>query len=115
MVLVGDLPQNLRKDVEMYAGCVSGAIQRSDYLRAIAAAGFENITLQKEKMISIPEDILEKYLSEKEVQEFKKGQVGIFSTTVFAQKKPQSQNKRIFAPKTDANAVKGCTPNSGCC
>ncbi|WP_051203511.1 arsenite methyltransferase [Hugenholtzia roseola] len=116
VVLVGELPQNLRKDAEMYAGCVSGAIQKNDYLQAIKEAGFENITIQKEKTISIPDDILEKYLSEKEIQDFKKGEVGIFSITVFAQKDPQSEPaKRLFSPKKDTKNANTCAPNSGCC
>ena len=32
IVLVGDLPEALRKDAEMYAGCVAGAIQKSENL-----------------------------------------------------------------------------------
>ncbi|MFX5747707.1 methyltransferase domain-containing protein, partial [Acinetobacter baumannii] len=31
IVLVGQLPEALRKDAEMYAGCVSGAIQKEVY------------------------------------------------------------------------------------
>ena len=32
IVLVGNLPDALRKDAEMYAGCVAGAIQKETYL-----------------------------------------------------------------------------------
>merc|ERR1712054_557771 len=32
IVLSGDLPEELRQDAEMYAGCVSGAIQKETYL-----------------------------------------------------------------------------------
>ena len=49
IVLVGDLPEALQKDAEMYAGCVSGAIQKEEYLGYIRETGFENISLQKEK------------------------------------------------------------------
>jgi len=63
VVLEGTLPEGLRKDAEMYAGCVSGAIQKEDYLDLIKANGFENITIQIQKPIVIPDDILMKYLS----------------------------------------------------
>ena len=46
----------------MYAGCVSGAIQKEVYLELIHNNGFENITIQKEKAIVIPDDILANYL-----------------------------------------------------
>lgn len=97
VVLVGDLPDNLRNAAEMYAGCVSGAIQKQDYLGLIEQNGFTNITLQKEKEIIIPNDILDKYLSAEEIEQFRNGATGIYSVTVFAQK-PEA-----------------CTPGSGCC
>ena len=86
IVLVGDLPDALRKDAEMYAGCVSGAIQKETYLEFIQTNGFSNITLQKEKPINIPDDILKNYLNEKELINFKTGNTGIFSITVYAEK-----------------------------
>ncbi len=100
VVLVGALPDGLRKDAEMYAGCVAGAIQKQVYLELIHANGFENVTIQKEKAIVIPDDILKNYLSQDEIYSFKTGDTGIFSITVFAQK-PINQNK--------------CTPGGGCC
>jgi arsenite methyltransferase len=86
VVLVGNLPDALRKDAEMYAGCVSGAIQKQVYLELIHANGFKNVTIQKEKPIIIPNDILKKYLNEKELTGFKNGNTGIFSITVYAEK-----------------------------
>ena len=91
IVLVGDLPKPLQQDAEMYAGCVAGAIQKETYLDFIQQAGFQNITVQKEKPIVIPKDILSKYLSVKEMENFEQGFTGIFSITVFAQK-PGSAN-----------------------
>ncbi|RNI40237.1 methyltransferase domain-containing protein [Hanamia caeni] len=86
VVLIGELPEGLRKDAEMYAGCVSGAIQKKTYLELIEINGFSNVTIQKEKPINIPGDILKNYLSEKELNDFKTGTTGIFSITVYADK-----------------------------
>jgi arsenite methyltransferase len=86
IVLIGVLPDSLRKDAEMYAGCVSGAIQKEDYLQLIHANGFKNVTLQKERAITIPDDILKNYLDENELAGFKNGKTGIFSITVYAEK-----------------------------
>ena len=86
VVLVGNLPDKLRNEAEMYAGCVSGAIQKDAYLAFIKANGFSNITIQKEKPIVIPDDILKNYLNEEEVRSFKSGDTGIFSITVYAEK-----------------------------
>jgi len=86
IVLVGDLPAPLLQDAEMYAGCIAGAIQKNVYLNLISAAGFIEITLQKEKAVIIPDDILKNYLDDKEIGEFRKGSTGIFSPTVYAEK-----------------------------
>ncbi len=113
IVLIGELPEGLREDAEMYAGCVSGAIQKSDYLGFIEEAGFKNISLQKEKPILIPDDILKNYLSKTEIEEFKKGSTGIVSVTVYAEK-PGGIKKKPFARAKDVPAV-DCAPGSGCC
>ena len=86
IVLVGQLPEGLQKSAEMYAGCVSGAIQKEEYLDAIKQAGFTDLKVQKEKRINLPDEILSEYLSEEEIDEFKKGTSGIFSVTVYAEK-----------------------------
>lgn len=86
VVLIGTLPENLQKDAEMYAGCVSGAIQKPDYLQIIADQGFSEIKVCKEKQIVIPDEILANYLSIQELQNFKNSGTGIFSITVTATK-----------------------------
>ncbi len=86
IVLAGELPEKIRQAAEMYAGCVAGAIQKKEYLDLIEATGFQAITLQKEKSIIVPDDILVQYLSAEETAEFKRSGTGIFSVTVFAQK-----------------------------
>ncbi|MEX2594070.1 MAG: arsenite methyltransferase [Anditalea sp.] len=113
IVLVGKLPQALQEDAEMYAGCVSGAIQKEEYLGYIQESGFENLALQKEKAITLPDDILSKYLTAEEIAAYNQGETGIFSITVFAKKPGQKQEK----PKRQLSEVSNnaCTPGSGCC
>lgn len=86
VVLNGALPENLQAAAEMYAGCVSGAIQKTDYLKIIASYGFTEIATRKEKQIVIPDEILANYLSSEELQDFKNSGTGIFSITVTATK-----------------------------
>ena len=86
VVLKGALPEKLKHEAEMYAGCVSGAIQKDEYLGLIEINGFKNITVQKEKSIIIPDDILQNYLSAEEIISLKNGQTGIYSITVYAEK-----------------------------
>lgn len=86
IVLIGDLPDTIKASAEMYAGCVSGAIQKEEYLKLIKTNGFTSIALQKEKPIIIPDDILKETLTEDEIAKFKKSDTGIFSITVYAEK-----------------------------
>jgi len=86
IVLTGQLPEKIQNAAEMYAGCVSGAIQKDEYLSLIAANGFENINVQKEKVITVPDDILSAYLSAEEITTFRNENAGIFSVTVYAEK-----------------------------
>lgn len=86
IVLQGVLPAKIQEAAEMYAGCVSGAVQKQVYLEMIEYNGFKNITIQKEKTINIPDDILSNYLSAEEITTFRSGITGIYSITVFAEK-----------------------------
>jgi SAM-dependent methyltransferase len=102
IVLEGELPAKWKEVAELYAGCVSGAIQKKEYLSIIEEAGFTNITLQKDKTIHIPDDILSNYLSSDEIAAYKKSNTRITSITVYAEK----------PAKDDRNC---CEPGNGCC
>jgi arsenite methyltransferase len=97
IVLAGQLPANIKNAAEMYAGCVSGAIQKQVYLELIETNGFANINIQKEKEIIIPDDILQNYLSESEIASFKNSGTGIFSLTVYAEK-PLAEKEACSGP-----------------
>lgn len=86
VILQGTLPSELQNAAEMYAGCVSGAIQKEQYLGFIKEAGFKNIVIQKEKVIQIPNDILRNYLNTEELERYQQSKIGIFSITVYAEK-----------------------------
>ena len=98
IVLVGELPEKIKNAAEMYAGCVASAIQKEVYLNIITNSGFKNITLQKEKAIIIPDDILKDYLNETEIEDYKKSSTKIYSITVYAEKGDNC-----------------CSPESNCC
>jgi len=102
IVLEGELPDRWKEVAELYAGCVAGAIQKTSYLAIIEEAGFSNITLQKEKPIILPDEILAEYLSASEITAYKELNTKISSITVFAQK-PAKDNRNC------------CEPGSGCC
>ncbi len=86
VVIKGDLPEKLKTDAEMYAGCVSGAMQMEDYMKTISEAGFRNLQVHKKRRIAIPGEILKKYLSEMEMEDFANNKTGMFSITISAEK-----------------------------
>ena len=102
IVLEGELPSQWKEVAELYAGCVSGAIQKKEYLAIIEEAGFKNITLQKDKTINIPDNILINYFSDEDIAAYKKKNTRITSITVYAEK----------PAKDDRNC---CEPGSSCC
>ena len=48
--------------------------------------GFIEIAVQKEKLVMLPDEILDKYLNQEEIVQYKNGDFGIFSVTVYGQK-----------------------------
>ncbi|GAB3695435.1 arsenite methyltransferase [Spirosoma flavus] len=86
IVLKGELPAGLQQDAEMYVGCVSGAIHKDAYLQLVSESGFTNIQVQKEREITLPDSVLQNYLSTEEIAEYRQQDRGIYSVTVFAQK-----------------------------
>lgn len=112
IVLVGDLPHDLIKQAELYAGCVSGAIQQDEYLKLINEAGFTNLTLQKARAIQLPDEILSNYLSPEALVAFKASGVGIVSVTVYAEK-PADKPKVKLSVLGEVSVC--CTPGSSCC
>ncbi len=86
VVLTGELPEGLQTAAEMYAGCVAGAIQKDRYIQKLEQAGFSNITIQKDKLIIIPDDILVNYLDEAQMEAYKANSNIIHSITVYGEK-----------------------------
>jgi arsenite methyltransferase len=86
VVLRGTLHEKIQQAAEMYAGCVSGAIDIDIYLKMMKKSGLVNIIVQKDKMITIPDETLLNYLDQTELKKFKESGSGIFSITVYAEK-----------------------------
>jgi len=86
VVTEGHIPEPLLEQAELYAGCVAGALPVDQYLDIIRKTGFKNIEVKKKKPIEIPEALLHEFLTETEVQTYRKSGVGLYSVTVTAEK-----------------------------
>ncbi len=53
IVLVKELPDYIKNSVEVYVGCISGALMKDKYLELIKEAGFQNVTVTDETSFPI--------------------------------------------------------------
>lgn len=92
IVTYSKIPNGLREEAALYAGCVSGALVKEDYINLIEEAGFINIKIQKEQKMNLPDSLLEKYLNHIEIEQYKNDFAGIASITVYGEKPCCSEN-----------------------
>jgi hypothetical protein len=55
IVSIGKIPSVVRNSLELWAGCVAGALNKEEYLQIVRDAGFTNLTIEKEKPYTIAE------------------------------------------------------------
>src|SRR3990172_5453460 len=53
VVVTGDVPAEVRKNVELWIGCIAGALRDSDYGAKLAAAGFEDIDIEPTRVYAV--------------------------------------------------------------
>ena len=53
VVVTGEIPAVIRKNVELWIGCVAGALRDTDYTAKLAAAGFENIAIEPTRIYNV--------------------------------------------------------------
>lgn len=109
IVTLGELPEAVKSVAELYAGCVAGAIKQEEYLRIIEDTGFANIKVQKERVITIPDEIMLKFISQKDLDELKEKGINLVSINVYADK-PLG-----FEIPVLNESEKSCGCGDGCC
>ena len=53
VVVRGEVPQEIRKSMELWVGCMAGALSDADYQHKLAAAGFESIDIEATRVYKI--------------------------------------------------------------
>jgi arsenite methyltransferase len=86
IVLNGMLPEELKKSVELYVGCIAGAIQKDDYLNLINRSGFSGVEIKTSKAIRLTDELFKDFITEKEIEVYRNSQLDIFSITVVGYK-----------------------------
>jgi arsenite methyltransferase len=52
IVVRGEIPNDIRRSVELWSGCIAGALQESEYRSKLAAAGFDAIEVEPTRIYS---------------------------------------------------------------
>lgn len=86
IVSEGQIPPELKRSAELYAGCVAGALPKEEYMGLVETAGFQGMEIRKERHIDLPEDVLQKHLTDSDLENWNSGGVGLQSITLFARK-----------------------------
>ena len=82
VVVSGELTDKMKNVVELYAGCISGAMVKDEYLNTITKAGFNSVEVKKEKAVYLPDSFLLQYLTQDELIDFRNSEVKVLSITV---------------------------------
>jgi arsenite methyltransferase len=100
VVVRGEVPEEIRKSLELWVGCVAGALSDTEYQEKLAAAGFESVDIEATRIYNVGD-----------AREFLKA-VGIDADSIA----PKVQDKFISAfvrAQKPATAKACCGP--GCC
>jgi arsenite methyltransferase len=97
VVVRGDVPAEVRKSMELWVGCIAGALEEMDYVKNLAAAGFDGIDIEPTCIYNI-EDARQSLASE-----------GLDVDAVA----PLVENKFMSAFVRATKPAKCCAP--GCC
>jgi len=86
IVLKGSLPDSIANVAELYASCVSGALEKTAYLDIIKQAGFKNVSVVKERLYNLPDDLILQFVGPTELKAYRESGNSILSITVYADK-----------------------------
>jgi len=53
VVVRGEVPAEIRRNVELWVGCLSGALDESDYVAKLARAGFEDVSIEPTRVYKV--------------------------------------------------------------
>jgi arsenite methyltransferase len=53
VVVRGEVPAEVRKSMELWVGCIAGALEEMDYIKRLAKAGFDTIDIEPTRIYSI--------------------------------------------------------------
>ena len=76
----------MREAASLYAGCVSGALQKEDYIQIVKDAGFTGVEVKEERSNDLPDEYFVQHVSSDTLHQYRRSGAGIFSITVVGTK-----------------------------
>ncbi|MFO1341466.1 MAG: arsenite methyltransferase [Burkholderiaceae bacterium] len=116
MVVRGEVPEAIRRNMELWIGCVAGALRDADYLAKLRAAGFEDAAIEVTRVYSA-EDAKE-FLSgqSEQLQQLAREVDGRFVSGFVRARKPLGAGATAAAAAPAATpAATGCGCGPRCC
>ena len=55
VVVRGDVPADIRKSMELWVGCIAGALEENEYREKLARAGFESVEIEATRVYRVEE------------------------------------------------------------
>ena len=116
VVVRGEMPEAIRRNMDLWIGCVAGALRDADYLAKLQAAGFEDAAIEVTRVYSA-EDAKEFLAGQPEhLQQLAREVDGRFVSGFVRARKPLSAatTAEAAAPAAAAAAT-GCGCGPRCC
>jgi len=92
IVVRGEMPGEIRRRVELWAGCIAGALEESEYQSKLAAAGFEQIEVEPTRIYTAA-DAPEFLAENPDLEKFARMADGKFMSAFVRARKPSAARK----------------------
>jgi ubiquinone/menaquinone biosynthesis C-methylase UbiE len=116
VVVRGEVPESIRRNMELWIGCVAGALRDTDYIAKLQAAGFEDAAIEVTRVYTA-EDAKE-FLSgqSEQLQQLARDADGSFVSGFVRARKPLAAGKTAeIATPAASSAAAGCGCGPRCC
>ena len=116
VVVRGDVPESIRLNMELWIGCVAGALRDEDYIAKLQAAGFEDAAIEVTRVYTA-EDAKEFLSGQPEpLRQLAREVDGRFVSGFVRARKPLASGKRAeFATPAAAEGATGRSCGPRCC
>ncbi|WP_395691150.1 arsenite methyltransferase [Piscinibacter sp.] len=116
VVVRGEMPEAIRRNMDLWIGCVAGALRDADYLAKLRSAGFEDAAIEVTRVYSA-EDAKEFLAGQPEhLQQLAREVDGRFVSGFVRARKPLSAATTAEAAASAASpAATGCGCGPRCC